>query len=177
VLTVNSASVPVHLCATASTTATTTNPANDTRCVDVPIGAAVPDVRGDVSGYPASAAVGNTLSFYAWTVNEGPGSVPNLTLSVPVPAGTTLTSVTPLVGGSTCSGATAGATSGTAQCTWSSAVPSAQGNPVTVVLTVNSASVPVHLCATASTTAATTNPANDTRCVDVPNNVVSNRVR
>jgi hypothetical protein len=157
----------VHLCATASTTAATVNPGNDQRCTDIPIGAATPDVRGDLSGFPAVATTGANLQFYAWTVNEGPGSLPNLTLSVPIPAGTRLVSVTPLVAGASCSGATVGATTGTVQCTWSGTIPAGQANPVTIVVTVNSGTS-VTLSATASTTASAMNPANDTRTVVLP---------
>jgi uncharacterized repeat protein (TIGR01451 family) len=110
-----------------------------------------------VKSAPASAATGTQITYSIVASNAGPGSV-NVTVTDPLPGGTTFASCTPAIG--TCSGPTPG-TNGTVVANLGQMGP---GGSASITITVNitaTAGTSISNTATVAPVATDSNPANN----------------
>ncbi|MCB1614312.1 MAG: DUF11 domain-containing protein, partial [Xanthomonadales bacterium] len=101
------------------------------------LGTPVADLTLALTDTPDPVIAGNSITYVATSTNNGPNPAPDLSITLPLPAGTTFASATPEAGG-VCSGVAVGA-NGTLSCTWAGDTASAAARGVTVVVDVPAA--------------------------------------
>ncbi|MEZ5469747.1 MAG: hypothetical protein R3F18_19075 [Lysobacterales bacterium] len=119
------------------------------------------DLSITLTASPDPVSAGNQLSYLATVNNGGPADAQDITVTLPLPAGTTLASTNPGTGGS-CSVASA------VTCTWTGLTPSAGVRAVTIVVDIDPAvSGPLTATAIASTLTVDPQAGNDTATATV----------
>jgi uncharacterized repeat protein (TIGR01451 family) len=107
------------------------------------------DLSIALSASPATVTAGSTFNLIAVATNNGPGTASDVSITLPVPAGSTLLGSSASAGG-TCSG------TGPVVCTWAGAT--ANGATRTATLNLRAPSSPGPLSASASVSATSTDP-------------------
>lgn len=130
--------------ASGDNTATTTTTVNSTA-----------DLSMALTATPDPATAGSNLSYLATLTNNGPADAQAATITLPVPAGTSLVSATPSAGGS-CNAVSP------VVCTWAGTTAAATDRVATIVVQVDPAqTAPLSATASASTTTTDPVPGND----------------
>ncbi|MCB1600433.1 MAG: DUF11 domain-containing protein, partial [Xanthomonadales bacterium] len=137
------------------------------------LGTPVADLTLALTDTPDPVIAGNSITYVATSTNNGPNPAPDLSITLPLPAGTTFASATPDVGG-VCSGVAVGA-NGTLTCTWAGNTASAAARSVSVVVgvpasTANGASLTLN----ASTASLGTDPVPANNNASVTTAVITN---
>jgi uncharacterized repeat protein (TIGR01451 family) len=137
------------------------------------LGTPVADLTLALTDTPDPVIAGNSITYVATSTNNGPNPAPDLSITLPLPAGTTFTSATPDAGG-VCSGVAVGA-NGTLTCSWAGDTASAAARSVSVVVgvpvsTANGASLTLN----ASTASLGTDPVPANNDASVTTAVITN---
>ena len=145
--------------ATADSATPDSSPANDQSSASTTVSASA-DLAIALVDAPDPVTAGTSLSYTATVTNAGPSDAQNVTISLPLPAGTSFISAAPSAGGS-CNAASP------VVCSWAGASTMADVRSVTVAVLVATAQT-APLSATATVSSSTTDPvaANNTATAD-----------
>ncbi len=137
------------------------------------LGTPVADLSLTLTDTPDPVIAGNSITYAAMSTNNGPNPAPDLSITLPLPAGTTFTSATPGAGG-VCSGVAVGA-NGTLTCTWAGNTASAESRNVSVVVGVPASTASgASLTLNASTASLGTDPVPANNNASVTTAVITN---
>ncbi|MGE4073842.1 MAG: hypothetical protein AB7E72_21940 [Lysobacterales bacterium] len=119
------------------------------------------DLSITLTASPDPVSAGTQLSYVATVSNDGPADAQDVTVTLPLPAGTTLASTNPGAGGS-CNAISP------VICTWTGPTPAAGARTVTIAVDTDPALLgPLTATATASTVTVDPQPGNDTATATV----------
>ena len=146
------------LSATATAAATSPDPAsaNNTAPATTAVIAAA-DLAITLTAAPDPVIAGSNLTYIATVTSVGPSDAQNATITLPLPAGTTLVSATASAGG-VCNGLSP------VVCTWAGATTTADTRVATIVVGVGPAQI-ANLSATATASSTTSDPATGNNTV------------